>query len=221
MIRIAWIINCVVMLLTISTCDAFVEGWIWNTYLSGSHCFGIPVPQESFNHLGIPWERYTVNKSDWKVGDFSGFEICLPQQGMRIFRSFTFRAQQREPHRFNDEKDYDISFFVLGLYDGCTWEQVYSSGTLWIWSSRQFEYKHGGGANKEFMEKLASEFMDSNNNVHLECWPQPNIEASLFVNTAEMAFKLLVHKNGTVYQLSTFMPNDEHRNFFIESFQLH
>lgn len=220
MSRIALIVNFVVMLLTINTCDAFIEGWIWNSYLPGYHCQGIPVPQDSFNYLGIPWEKYIVKRSDWKVGDLSGFEICLPQQGMRIFRSFTFRGQQKKPYLFKDVKDYDISFFVMGLYDVCTREQIYSSGTLYIWSSRQFKHEHGTIANKEFVEKLALEFTHQDSYVDLESWPQTNIEISLFVNTPEMAFKFIVHENGTVYQLSTFMPNNEHRHFFFESFQI-
>jgi hypothetical protein len=219
-IRIAWIINLAVILLATVNCDAFVKGWIWDEYLPGYHCKGLPVSQDSFNHLGIPWEHYVVEKSDWLIEDFPGFEICLPQQGMRIFRCFTFRGR-KPPSHSNTDKDNDISFFVMGLDDGCSLEELYSSGTLCIWSSRQFKYDHGTPANKEYLEKLVLEYYaHSNCDVCLECWPHPSVEASLSVNTDEMAFKLFVLKNGTVYQVSTFMPIIEHRDFFLKSFQL-
>ena len=118
-----------VILLATVNCDAFVKGWIWDEYLPGYHCKGLPVSQDSFNHLGIPWEHYVVEKSDWLIEDFSGFEICLPQQGMRIFRCFTFRGRMPPSHS-NTDKDNDISFFVMGLYDGCSLEELYSSRTV-------------------------------------------------------------------------------------------
>ena len=208
------------LLITISTCDAFVNGWQWTNHLPGYHCMGIPVPRDTFYHLGLTWEQYVVKKSDWKVGDLLGFEISLPQEGMRIFRCFTFKGHQPAPYYSNTENDNKISFFVMGLYDSCTFEELYSSGTLCIWSSRQFKYDHGSITNKEYFEKVASEFNTPQDDVCLEYWPQPNIEISLFVNTEKMAFKLLVHENGTIYQVSTFMPNPEHRKFFLESFRI-
>ena len=215
-----WVINLVVMLLATAKCDAFVKGWIWNESLPGYHCMGIPVSQSTFNYLDIPWELYVVEKSDWLVGDLSGFEICLPQRGMRIFRCFTFRGRI-PPGHLKTDKDNDISFFVMGLYDGCSFEELYSSGTLSVWSPRQFKYDHGTLANKEYLEKLILEYYaQSNCDVCLESWPHPDIEVSLSVNTDEVAFKLFVLKNGTVYQLSTFMPSIEHRDFFLNSFQI-
>jgi len=221
MIRMAWIINFVVMLLTTGKCDAFVKGWIWDEYLPGYHCMGRPVSQDTFNHLGIPWEFYVVEKNDWLIGDLSGFEICLPQQGMRIFRCFTFRGRMPPGHS-DLAHDNDISFFVMGLYDGCSLEELYSSGTFCIWSPSQFKYDHGTPANKDYLEKIVLEYYaHSDCDVCLESWPNPSIEVSLVVNTDEMSFKLFVLKNGTVCQLSTFMPNIEHRDFFLKSFQIH
>ncbi len=218
------IINCLIILqlAIVFPCDAFVEGWIWKNYLPGYHCTGVPVPQDTFTYSDIAWERFVVQSDDWTIGDLPGFEICLPRPGMRIFRGFTFRGLQPKSFCFsNTEKDNEIAFFVMGLYDGCTIEELYSSGTLCIWAPDQFKYKYGNVTPRDLVEKLAIEYANSNNNIDIEYWPEPNIEISLTIDTNELIFKILVSKTGVVYQLFTSMPNVDHKNFFLESFKIY
>lgn len=106
-----------------------------------------------------------VSEDNWQVGDLPPFEIYPPQKGMRIFRGFTYRALHSElispyplkPVPYNAD-DYKVAFFVLGLYDSCTLEQIYSSGTLFMWSPRQFKHEHDCATTREYIERLASKF---------------------------------------------------------------
>jgi len=96
MMRIAWSISTLILLLFTTHCYGYVSGWKWEEHLPGCHCEGTPVAQDTVDHLGITWEHYVVNKNDWQVGDLPPFEIYLPQKGMRTFRGFTYRALHSE-----------------------------------------------------------------------------------------------------------------------------
>ncbi len=81
-------------------------------------------------------------------------------------------------------------------------------------------HTHDCATTKEYIERLASKFTAEGCDVSLEHWPSPNVQLSVTIMNDTYAFKVLLHRNDSVYNLSTQMRDAAHREFFMESFRI-